>query len=192
MDPVEMTSRFSEENQIQFAGSLDEDQQEENADRLDQIREILDLLPDREADFIHLYHFKQKRQQDIAAIFGVSQPTVCYRIKRGMRRIRFLLDLPEYDPTKITADFEGVLTDLDIQIIFLMYQTSCQSEVAKMLNLSQGKVRHRFLEAIKTMEKQDALLFGDYAETFRSISKNLNILREIRRSRMRPAASLVP
>ena len=34
----------------------------------------------------------------------------------------------------------------------LMYQTTCQSEAAKQMGISQGKVRHRFIRTIEKME----------------------------------------
>ena len=59
------------------------------------VRELMADLPLREADFVELYFFNHKTQTDIAEIFKVSQPTVCYRLQRATARIRFVLSLPD-------------------------------------------------------------------------------------------------
>ncbi|MCH8517853.1 MAG: hypothetical protein LAT68_16165 [Cyclobacteriaceae bacterium] len=80
----------------------------------------------------------------------------------------------------MSIELRSVLPDeLDINIMILMYQTSCQSEVAKRLGVSQGLVRYRFLRSISRMEKA-GLEF--YHEIFIRVSQNLNVLREIPRS----------
>ena len=80
-----------------------------------------------------------------------------------------------------TAVQSHVLLDaLDVEIMRGMLQTTCQSEVAKGLGVSQGLVRHRFfrtlskLEAIPDMEK--------YVQAFRLVASNLNIMREVYRA----------
>jgi len=61
----------------------------------------------------------------------------------------------------------------------LMYQTTCQSEVAKRLDVSQGLVRHRFIRSIARLSRIEGLL--PYVEMYRAIATNLNILREVQR-----------
>ena len=129
---------------------------------------------------MELFFFKKLRQTDIAEIFGVSQPTVCYRLKRGASRIKFLLDLPKIDLKKMSADLTTFLGDpLDVQILVLIWETTCQSEVAKRLGVSQGLVRHRFLRAVSKMTASHRQ--QKYANLFHFIAKHLNILREVQR-----------
>ena len=40
----------------------------------------------------------------------------------------------------------------DIDILVGLWQTSCQLDVATRLQLTQGRVRHRFFTAVKTLE----------------------------------------
>jgi predicted DNA-binding protein (UPF0251 family) len=149
--------------------------------KLERVREIMLSLPPREADFVDLYFFKQVKQTKIAAIFGVSQPTVCYRLQRATERIKFILSLPYFKSEQIEQDMKGVLSNpLDIQIMVLMYQTTCQSSVARALGVSQGLVRHRFIRSTKKLEPLPSM--REYVRTFEQISKNLNILREIQRN----------
>lgn len=207
LDPSELEARFSMEDGL---GSLDmtgtEAVSEESLTQLQRVKKILPLLPAREADFVELYYFRRLKQTDIALIFRVSQPTVCYRLQRAADRIRFLLSLPDIEDGELIRVFEGFLLDpLDVQIMILMYETTCQSEVAKRLGVSQGLVRHRFIRTIAKMGweqverpnpdtgeihkvwvqvvrvQEPAEELDKYAGMYRAIADNLNILREVQR-----------
>lgn len=181
MDSVDLESRFSNENGMGFLDiSGTEEMSEEGAAQIEKVRGVMDLLPPREADFVDLYYFRRLKQTDIALIFGVSQPTVCYRLQRAASRIQFLLALPEVSAEDIVSSVSGVLTDpIDIQVLVLMQQTTCQSEVAKILGVSQGFVRHRFLRSLAKLKA----IPGNETLTlmFDLIAANLNILREVQR-----------
>lgn len=156
VDPVELERRFSNEDGLSFMDAVFyEDVSEESKELLERVESTLHLLPPTEADFVDLYYFRHLKQTDIAEIFGVSQPTVCYRLQRAARRIQFLLSLPPVEDGEIEAVLTSFLEDpLDTRIMLLMYQTTCQSEVAKQLGVSQGFVRHRFIRSIARMEKE--------------------------------------
>lgn len=180
IDPVEIESRFAVEDGMAYMASLFSEPSEESKKRIDMVLGILDELPPREADFITLYYFRKLKQTDIANIFGVSQPTVCYRLQRAADRIRFLLDLPDVDEDQMARDLTVLLAEpLDVQIMLLMRETTCQSEVAKQLGVSQGLVRHRFLRSLKKMNGNPR--YGDYVSLFDYVAANLNILREVQR-----------
>lgn len=181
VDPTELESRFSIEDGLGFLDQTgSEELSEDSLERLEGVKQILDQIPDREADFVELYYFKHLKQTDIAVIFDVSQPTVCYRLQRATARIQFLLDLPHLAEGELEDVIEGFLSDpLDVQIMMLMHETTCQSEVAKRLGVSQGLVRHRFMRSIDRMEQTPGM--GKYAGMYRMISENLNILREVSR-----------
>ena len=213
LDPSELESRFSIEDGLAFLDATGtEEISDEGLEQLDRVKTFLPLIPDREADFVELYYFLKLKQTDIAAIFRVSQPTVCYRLQRAALRIRFLLSLPDLEKGELETVLDGFLSDpLDIQIMVLMHETTCQSEVAKRLGVSQGLVRHRFIRTIARMgwEQRDLLdasgevMFDaegkpvkrwykieglleaagmeKYALIFMAVSDNLNILREVQR-----------
>jgi hypothetical protein len=180
MSSQDIESRFSVEDGFSYLEfTLDDHLTEESEERLAKVKLILDRIPPREADFVDLYFFRQKRQTDIAAIFGVSQPTVCYRLQRATERIRFLLAMPSFDETTARPIIESVLEDpIDVEILFRMYETTCQSEVAKTMNVSQGFVRHRFIRSISKLRNAG---HPDLARVFDIVSANLNILREVQR-----------
>lgn len=180
LDPTELESRFSNEDGLAFLEPVSEEVSEESAEQIEKVRAVMDQLPPREADFVDLYYFRRLKQTDIATIFGVSQPTVCYRLQRAAARIHFLLALPNLDAQAIEDSVGEVIADpIDVRIMVLMQQTTCQSEVAKILNVSQGFVRHRFIRSINKLRgvkgKETLVAMFDL------IASNLNILREVQR-----------
>ena len=179
-NPQSIETRFSNEDSMGQLASIFTEPTEESLEKVERVRNMLDLLPPREADFVDLYYFRQINQTDIATIFGVSQPTVCYRLKRATSRIQFLLQLTPITRPELEEAVNGFLTDkLDAQIMILMWETTCQSEVAKRLGVTQGLVRHRFIRGVKRMKDNEH--YADLAQMFDSIAENLNILREVKR-----------
>lgn len=177
---LDIENRFSNEDSISQLASIFTEPSEESLEKIERVRNMLDLLPPREADFVDLYYFRQINQTDIATIFGVSQPTVCYRLKRATSRIQFLLQLSPITRPELEDAVHSFLSDpLDAQIMILMWETTCQSEVAKRLGVTQGLVRHRFIRGVKRMRDNEH--YVDLAKMFDSISDNLNILREVKR-----------
>ena len=165
---------------MDFLHNILDDEREDAQASLERVREIMDDLPDREADFVDLYFFFHKTQTDIADIFKVSQPTVCYRLQRATERIRFLLSLPDVTIEEMEVAMRGFLADPeDVSIMVKMYRTTCQSEVASQLGITQGKVRHRFMRSTKRMSEN--VKMAKYAEIFTAISTKLNIRREVQR-----------
>lgn len=153
IDPYDIETRYATEDGMAFLDSIFDEPSEESREDLEKVRAIMEQLPPREADFVDLYVFHRLKQTDIAAIFRVSQPTVCYRLQRATDRIKYLLQLPQVDEEALQRDIADFLTDpLDVQIMLLMCKTTCQSEVAKQLKVSQGLVRHRFLRTVKKMK----------------------------------------
>ncbi|MFA5054421.1 MAG: sigma factor-like helix-turn-helix DNA-binding protein [Parcubacteria group bacterium] len=200
LDPASMANRFAEvDRNIQALeegllgledGDVDDDVgcktleqllREGNYDSL--LTPLLDRIPSREADLIKLYFIDKKRQADIALIFDVTQAAVSYRLGRGLKRIKFLLSIPHLEEEEMREELPGVFKDsIDVDILVGMWHTTCQSEVAKILNLTQGRVRHRFFSAITTLEVAAAKdpRYEKYYRVFKTISnKNFNLLREV-------------
>lgn len=170
IDTTDIETRFSLEDGMSYMASIFTEPSEEDLEQIDAIRIIMESLPAREADFVDLYYFRRKKQTEIAYLFDCSQPTVCYRLQRATARIQFLLQLPHVEEADILRDMADFLTDpLDEQIMVLMWRTTCQSEVAKQLNVSQGLVRHRFLRTVKRMRN------------FAEIPKHLDTIKTLHR-----------
>lgn len=180
-DPSILESRFSDDDGLAYADSVFSEMGEDDSAQMDRVKSVVEQLPPREADFVDLYYFKRLKQTEIASIFGVSQPTVCYRLSRAADRIRFLLNTPAMDDSIMTNDLSGFLSDpLDVQIMILMWKTTCQSEVAKRLGVSQGLVRHRFLRSLSRMRPN--IKFAKHVAVFDCVFSNLNIMREVQRA----------
>lgn len=180
LDPSEMEARFADDLSFAYFDNITEEPSEEDQLQLDHVRAVMDHLPPREADFVDLYYFRKLKQTDIAMLFGVSQPTVCYRLARAADRIRFLLNLPQVNKKLMAEDLASYFSDvLDVQIMVLMWETTCQSETAKQLGVTQGLVRHRFMRTLAKMRNHPK--FTKYVAMFDYISANLNILREVQR-----------
>lgn len=84
-------------------------------------------------------------------------------------------------PCRVCTGSRSIL--IDVAILVGMWKTTCQSEVATMLNLTQGRVRHRFFRAVERLEKAAELdeRFKPYSTIFSAISnKNFNVLREVK------------
>lgn len=190
VDPAELANRFaSAPSEPMFDGEEPEEDAHDasflsSLSYEDQIKPLLDRLPEREADLIELYYIQKKRQADIAEIFGVTQAAISYRLDRGLQRIRFILSIPDVTEEEMRFDLPHVpFRPLDVDILVGMWQTSSQTVVASKLGLTQGRVRHRFFEAVKTLEKRSAeeTRFTPYFKIFKSIgSKRFNILREVK------------
>lgn len=183
VDPAELESRVSTLDNEEFLHQiLSEEPTEESSRNLERVRETMTDLPPREADFVELYFFNHKTQTDIAEIFKVSQPTVCYRLQRATARIRFVLSLPDVTVEELEEALFGFLSDPeDVKIMMLMYETTCQSAVAKRLGVTQGKVRHRFMRSTKRMSESPNPEIGKIAQIFQAVAQNLNIKREVDR-----------
>jgi DNA-directed RNA polymerase specialized sigma24 family protein len=181
LDPSDMERIFSNEDGLSAYPSTTETLSAESVLELEQVRGVLEQIPPREADFVELYFFQKLRQTTIAEMFNISQPTVCYRLQRAASRLRYLIDMPTHDLWLMEQDLKGVLTDpKDIQIMLGMVDTTCQSEVAKRMGVTQGFVRHRFFRTIERLKKMRDM--DQYVRVFEHVAGNLNILKETQRS----------
>jgi len=181
-DPSDLERRFCVEDGLGYLTvTTTEHLPPERENQLTRVRGVLDRIPPREADFVELYFFRRLRQTAIADIFNVSQPTVCYRLQRAAARIKYLLDLPEVSITTMEEDLATILMDpIDIKIMMGMVDTTCQSEVAKQMGVTQGFVRHRFFRSLKKMEEVPEM--STYIQLFHHVAANLNILKEVQRA----------
>lgn len=195
VDPSELASRFATDDCDSEGDSNQEDEEADiseeemlgffaDNDYESRIAPLLDRIPEREADLIDLYFIQRKRQADIAAIFDVTQAAISYRLDRGIQRIKFLLSIPQVTEEELRQALPLVFAQrIDIDILVGMWETTCQSEVASKLGLTQGRVRHRFFKAVKTLEKaaeNDERLESCHKIFSAIASKHFNILREVK------------
>lgn len=168
-DPSSISSRFSNENSLGYDPDSEQDLEnlidqrlapdaEENLGSDGQslnfaaIEKYLDRIPPRETDLIRLYHHDKMKQEQIAKLFRITQAAVSYRLHRGIKRIQFLRTIPELDEAEFELELGPKFSDQDREILWRMYETTCQSEIAKQMNLTQGRVRHRFFRALQKVK----------------------------------------
>jgi len=175
MNSSELESRFSNENRLQY---LDHNFPYTFKD----LEPYLELLPKKEYDLIIMYYVLKKEQKQIAKILRLTQGGVSHRISRAKARLRFLVKVPKFTKEDMFEELFPLFDKLDLTILWGLYETTCQSEVAKRVNMTQSRIRHRFmknLEVLKKHKEQDSYM--KYFEAFQLISKNnFNILREIK------------
>ena len=168
-DPNNLSTRFSNRDRIGYDADIDEDlgnliehnlapdTEEELSSggqnlNFDDISKYLDRIPPREADLISLYHKDKMKQEQIAKLFNITQAAVSYRLHRGIKRIQFLRTIPELERDQFELELGSKFCDQDCEILWRMYETTCQSEIAKQMNLTQGRVRHRFFRALQKIK----------------------------------------
>lgn len=168
-DPSSLSSRFSNEHRLGYDPDAEqgledlienqlapdaEQELEAEGQTLDfaAIEKYLDRIPPREADLIRLYHHDKMKQEQIAKLFRITQAAVSYRLHRGIKRIQFLRTIPELNQEQFELELGPKFSDQDREILWRMYETTCQSEIAKKMNLTQGRVRHRFFRALQKIK----------------------------------------
>lgn len=166
-DPSDLSARFSNKDRLGYDGDESEFEIEALIERdlapypvedlitddqprldFDAIARFLHRIPARESDLISLYYRDRMKQEQIARLFGITQAAVSYRLHRGIKRIQFLRTIPELDKEDFDLELGPKFTDQDLEILWRMYETTCQSAIAKEMNLTQGRVRHRFFRSL--------------------------------------------
>jgi len=179
-DPNELSTRYSKRSGMGSPDSVEDilDGVEEEEDDFEEraagraldlgaIDRFLDRIPAREADFIRLYHRDKLKQEQIAKLFGITQAAVSYRLHRGIKRIQFLRTIPELTQLEFDKEVGPMFESQDKEILWRMYNTTCQSEIAKQLGLTQARVRHRFfrsLEKVRSVIQEDLGVNADFIE----------------------------
>ncbi len=141
-------------------------------------------IPEREAKLYWFHHFCGVPVEALAEGFGITPAAVEYRLNRAAERVVLLRAFPTVTSERVRKDLATVFEKVDLDILAGMCDQLNQSEVANILKLTQGRVRHRFFKAVEKL--QGAVAAGSslsekykpYEKIFTSISsKNFNILR---------------
>lgn len=120
-------------------------------------------------------HLLGATQAEVARNVGLTQPSVCYRLQGIVGRLKFLLDYPTLEAKQMREDLEPYFTDpMDVAILIMFVETTCQSLVAKRLGTTQGLVRHRILKALDKMSTLQQL--SVYYKAVKMAQENINIL----------------
>lgn len=175
MDSFELEGRFSNENRINYF-------EDAFPYTFKDLEPYLDMLPKKEYDLLILYYVLKKEQKEIAKILRLTQGGVSHRISRAKARLKFLVNVPKFTKEELFQELASLFEELDLIILWGLYETTCQSEVAKQVRMTQSRIRHRFMKNLELLERvKNESDYKKYYEAFKLISKNnFNILREIR------------
>jgi predicted DNA-binding protein YlxM (UPF0122 family) len=174
IDSNELEARFSTEDRLQYFMP--------SKYSLEDIKPYLAMLPTKEHDLIMMYYVMRKDQKEIAKILNLSQGGVSHRIARARERLKFLISIPKFTRNDLFDDLKLIIEEeVDLIIMWELYRTTCQSQVAELVNMTQSRVRHRFMKCLKILEEKtgDNEKMKVYLEAFKQISTNFNILHEI-------------
>lgn len=175
MDSFELEGRFSNENRIKYFEDV-------FPYTFKDLEPYLEMLPKKEYDLLILYYVLKKEQKEIAKILRLTQGGVSHRISRAKARLKFLVNVPKFTKDELFRELSELFEELDLIILWGLYETTCQSEVAKRVKMTQSRIRHRFMKNLEILEKvKDGGAYKKYFDAFKLISKNnFNILREIK------------
>ena len=174
IDSNELESRFSTEDKLTYFAK--------SKYSLDDVKPYLAMLPKKEADLIHMYYILKKDQKEIAKILNLSQGGVSNRIARARERLRFLISIPKFSKAELFEDLKNVIEEeLDLVIMWELYRTTCQSQVAEIVGMTQSRVRHKYMKSLKILEEKagQGERLTMYYKAFSLIAQNFNILHEI-------------
>jgi hypothetical protein len=139
---------------------------------------LLDRIPPLELEAIHLYFGRDRlTQEEIATRQRTSQPTVQYRIQRGLRRFKFLLSIPQVTEAELRRDLPELFGPMDVEVLICMWQTTCLAEVGRRLGVPN--LRHRFTNAVRALQEAAYSKFEPYAKLFRAIERQPNMFRRV-------------
>jgi len=176
MDPLLMERLFSDDDSISNLEYPSEFPSDECLSQMAVILKQMERISPVEADLVELHLLKNVSQKMLGKIFGYTQPNIHYRLERGKKRIRALMELPDYNSEYLESRLKGFLADeKDIKVMVLIYKYSSQSKVASFVGESQGKVRYRFLRCLKSLSNSDCN--KDLYEAYSCLEKNLTLLR---------------
>lgn len=151
---------------------------------------LFGFLNEKDRDILFLIFVSRKRQRDVQKILGRSQPSLCYDIKRIKRRLQFIYYL--HSCFDIFIDFLRTQTESfssdEMSILSMMFYTSSFTETAKVLKISQVRVRYSYNKCLKRMEELE--LWEPY-EILTVIRENLNIIRRTYRSESKRKTPLI-
>lgn len=220
IDPVEFARRFSSKDRLPISG-----EKIKLKGSMEQVKDLLSKIPEREVDLIYMYFILNKGQKQMARILNITQGAVSLRLRKAIKRLKFLVDLPKIDLEAMRNDLftllnngntriwciqckkefdilhdtcpicksSDIIQNIEIVIMLRMFETSCQSVVAREVGLSQCGVRHRFLRNLKKIEHESKTnaQFETYYAGLKMISENLNILREVKVPRWKRQKNMV-
>lgn len=147
------------------------------------LKPLIDLLPKKEQDLIYAFCVLNKSQRELAVMFRLTQGGISHRLCRALQRLDYIVNVPKFNKSELIKDLKCIFQNKEtLDILWCLYETTCQSEAAKKFNMTQSRIRHRLTLCFKTLEKiKEIKPFDMYYKTFSMLyASKFNILHEIR------------
>jgi len=139
---------------------------------------ILKFLNEKDRDILYLIFVANKKQKSVQKILDRSQPSLCYDIRRIRRRLKFIFYLTSVSDVFLNFIKNGS-DEFDseaIEVLTLMFYTTSFTQVAKVSNKRQIRIRYIFDKMVSRLAKEKNWpLF----EIFQAIRENLNIVKRV-------------
>lgn len=119
------------------------------------VAEFLEFLPELEAEIFWLIASKRKHQKDIAALLGLSQPTVSYRYRRVLVKLRYLMTIQSIPLKKLLKDLD-FLKDYEKDVLYDLFYFLNQEKVGEKHEVRQSSVKWVFIKTLRKLEELEA------------------------------------
>jgi hypothetical protein len=145
--------------------------------------DFIKKLPQIERDIYYYYCTRKIKQQDIRKIIKISQGGISHRVSRILKRVQILEELKDFNLEEALNDLNKIFNPFEIELLRGIFETTCQSETARRLNvlfnlkgekkMSQIKVKYRFERYLDIMKETPHFKY------FNLIKDNLYSLHEV-------------
>lgn len=115
------------------------------------LKPFLKYLPELEAEIFWLIYEKHKHQKDIAKLLGISQPTVSYRYRRTIVKLRYLMTISDLPLRELINDLP-FLKEKEREILFDLFFYLNQELVGNKYEVRQSSVKWVFTKTKKQLE----------------------------------------
>lgn len=117
-----------------------------------EVEPLFELLPPLEAEIFWMLYVKRKHQKDVAKLFGISQPTVSYRYRRTLTKIRYLMLLSSLPVMRAIQEID-FLSDVEKEILHDFWFYLNQEMVGTKHDVKQSTVKWIFTKTIRRLRK---------------------------------------
>lgn len=139
---------------------------------------VIDWLNPKDRDILYLIFVSGKKQCEVQQLLGRSQPSLCYDIKRIRRRLHLIFYLHSVVDTLLVLlrEHRDKFSSSELDILAAMFCTTSFTTSAKVLGVSQVRVRYVFDKCLRRLATRG--LWEQY-EVFTIIRHHLNTVRRV-------------
>lgn len=119
-------------------------------------RPLMKYLPELEAEIFWLVFEKKKHQKDIAKLLGLSQPTISYRYRRVITKLRYLMTIVDV-PLRETIREMTFLKPHEQDILYDLFFYLNQEMVGQKHDVRQSTVKWIFSKTKRKLEELELL-----------------------------------